>query len=238
MKTTIFSIIQAFCLIFFVVFSPRQSSAADNLAELSALEIARSLSDQLSRLDSLRFTFTQTTSGQLSGRTRQASGQAYFVREGETTRMRWNYQPPERQVIISDGEMLTMYFENLKQMIIAPADRLQQDVTYSFFTGKKDIEDEFIVQPAIVEADSFEELRDSEVIKLIPKSFDSQISDIRLWITGDRQLKRIEIIDNFETVTILNLNEIEENSLTRNGELIDKNLFVFEPPQGTEIIRQ
>jgi len=204
----------------------------------SPLETAERLSERLGQLSSLSFTFTQQTKGQISGRTKQASGHAYFVKDGDKTRMRWNYLAPDRQVIISDGQELIMYFENLNQMIIAPADQLQQDVTYSFFTGKKNIDDEFIVSDGGEIIESAIGSPQYEVIRLEPRSTDSQVKDIRLWVRDFKQIQRIEIVDNFETKTTINIDNIEENTLSSEGKVIDKDLFSFTPPPGTEIIRQ
>ena len=205
---------------------------------LPPMEIAQRLSQRLGQLSSLNFSFTQQTTDQISGRTKKASGNAYFLKDKDTTRMRWNYQAPDRQVIISDGNELTMYFENLNQMIIAPADQLQQDVTYSFFTGAKDIEDKFIVTEGGDIEEGSTDLPLYDVIRLEPRSTDSQVNDIRLWIKDGKQIQRIEIVDNFETKTIINISNIEENSLTHEGEPTKKELFSFAPPAGTEIIRQ
>ncbi len=212
-------------------------ASADQMSR-SPLEVAQGLSDRLSKLSSLSFNFTQQTMGQISGRTKQASGHAYFVKDVDKTRMRWNYQAPDRQVIISDGKELIMYFENLKQMIIAPADQLQQDVTYSFFTGAKNIEDEFIVSEGGEIQESSADLPMYDVIRLEPRSTESQVNDIRLWVKDLKQIQRIEIVDNFETKTIINIGHIEENSLVNNGKPTSKDLFSFTPPPGTEIIRQ
>ena len=77
-----------------------------------------------------------------------------------------------------------------------------------------------------------------EVIRLEPRSTDSQVQDIRLWVKDLKQIHRIEIVDNFETRTIINISHIEENSLTSEGKPTIKDLFNFAPPPGTEIIRQ
>lgn len=223
-------------LLILCLFNAATSLADESLR--SPLEIAKRLSERLGQLSSLSFNFTQQTMDQISGRTKQASGHAYFVKDKDKTQMRWNYQAPDRQVIISDGKRLTMYFENLNQMIIAPADQLQQDVTYSFFTGTKDIEDEFFVsEGGQIEEDSTD-LPLYDVIRLEPRSTDSQVKDIRLWVKDLKQIQRIEIVDNFETKTIINISNIEENSLTSAGKLTNTNLFSFAPPPGTEIIRQ
>ncbi len=217
-----------------LVWMPSALSATE---DEKPLQIAQQLADHLSSLDSLSFTFTQRTMGQMSGRPRQASGQAYFAKTDEGAKVRWNYQTPDSQVILSDGTTLIMYFSNLNQMIVAPADTLQQDITYSFFTGQSDLHHDFIVKEG-PEPEETSEMNDYASILLVPRETRSQIKDIRLWILDTTQIKRIEIRDTFDTVTLLNLSNIKENSLTASGKLIDEDFFQFTPPEGTEIIHQ
>jgi outer membrane lipoprotein carrier protein len=131
-----------------------------------------------------------------------------------------------------------MYFEKMKQMIVTPAETLQQDVTYSFFTGSGNIEADFLILPGLDENETEQQDNGFEVIKLIPRSPASQTKDILLWVTATSQIKRIEVRDNFDTITLLNIINIEENSLVKNGQLINTALFDFTPPEGTEIIQQ
>ena len=80
------------CFLIFAVFlicSAHLSVAQVDKEPGSPLEVARKLNDQLGQLTSLSFTFTQKTMGQISGRTKQASGRAYFVKDDRKTMMRW-----------------------------------------------------------------------------------------------------------------------------------------------------
>jgi len=226
------SLLCFFCMILLPVVT-----IADSTPDQSVLT-AKRLSLHLDSLSSLSFQFTQRTTGQLSGRPRQASGTAYFVKQDNEAKMRWNYSAPDLQVIISDGITLFMYFEKMKQMIVTPAETLQQDVTYSFFTGSGNIEADFLIQPGLDEKETEQQDNGFEVIKLIPRSPASQTKDIRLWVTATSQIKRIEVRDNFDTITLLSISNIEENSLIKDGQLVNTTLFDFTPPEGTEIIQQ
>lgn len=204
----------------------------------SATELAQQLRQHLNSLQSLSFQFSQQTRGQMTARIRQASGQAFFFRDGEKAKMRWDYQAPERQVIISDGDELSMYFEGLNQFIITPADSLQEDVTYSLFTGQNNIEDDFSVEFDAPPPSSGENSSRFKVIRLTPLQENSQIKQVLLWINEETKIKRIEIQDTFDTFTLLNLSDIRENILEVNGNRVDHSFFRFTPPEGTEIIRQ
>lgn len=229
----LFCLLVAFCCL-----AATAAATEQQPPEPSPAAMARQLADHLGSLDSLSFTFTQLTSGQLSGRPRQASGTAHLARLGDTAMMRWNYHSPDKQVILSDGEMLKMYFASLNQLIITPADSLQRDVTYSLFTGSESVLDDFTVESAAGEqtASDGEAFR---AITLRPVAPASQIREITLWILDGTRIKRIEIVDAFDTITQLNITNIEENSLTTpDGSLENPDFFQFTPPEGTEIIRQ
>ncbi|MBU3983390.1 MAG: outer membrane lipoprotein carrier protein LolA, partial [Proteobacteria bacterium] len=105
-------------------------------------DIARRLQQNYDQIKSLSFHFTQSTEGELSGRPQQGSGTAWFVKEkkskgfsGTVGKMRWDYTSPDKQILVSDGVDFSMYFAKLEQMIISPAESMQTDITYAFFTG-------------------------------------------------------------------------------------------------------
>lgn len=208
-------------------------------ATMTPLQNAQELRSHLKSLKSLSFTFVQRTAGQMTGRPRNASGKAYFAREESNSKMRWDYQTPDKQVILNDGDTLTLYFEKLNQMIITSADSLQNDITYIFFSGEGNIEDDFIIsgdynyQPGDTSPEN-----SFKVIKLSPRSETSQIKSIQLWVSSIQEIKRIEIRDNFDTVTLLTISNVEKDTLFENGTLKEKNLFAFTPPEGTELIHQ
>jgi outer membrane lipoprotein carrier protein len=131
-------------------------------------DIAARLQARYDTMRSLSFSFFQDIQGEMSGRPRQGSGQAFFVKKDGKARMRWDYTTPEQQVLISDGETFAMYFAHLKQQIISPAAALDSDLTYAVFTGKGMIKNDFHIRPADEDEQSTNE-NDYKVIKIIPK---------------------------------------------------------------------
>jgi outer membrane lipoprotein carrier protein len=207
--------------------------------EESPVETGARLQQKYIRIKSLTFDFTQYTSGQLNGRGGRGNGTAYFLKTGKKSKMLWNYSEPERQVILSDGTTLSMYFAKLKQMIITPADSLQQDLTYSFFSGAGDLENDFLILPPDPEVGQTDTDRDSfKILKLMPRTPRSQVSTIHVWVTTDSLIQRMEIRDSFDTVTILNFSNIKVDSLAAENAQALNALFSFTPPEGTEIIHQ
>ncbi len=205
----------------------------------SPQETASRIQERYDTLHSLSFNFVQDTRGQLTGRPKRGSGQAFFVKTGEgkkkTAKMRWDYLAPEQQVLLSDGKSFSMYFASLNQMIVTPASALDQDLTYSFFTGSGNIINDFIIS----EPDSGHISQDGTVIiKLVPQTRQSQVTSIHLWVTPDSLIRRIEILDHFDTLTVLNFSHMKINTLDPKDTVLMQQLFHFTPPEGTEIINQ
>lgn len=216
---------------------PVASQSAESFPEAPGT-VASRLQARYDAMRSLSFTFIQRTEGQMTGRPRKGNGKAYFLKSGGLKRMRWNYEAPERQVLVSDGKTFSMYFDNLHQMIVSPAKAIEEDMTYSFFTGSGKLAEDFMILGAnknVVQAEDDKELR---IIQLVPKSSESQVQDIHLWITADSLIRRIEIRDQFDTRTILTLSDLQANFVDENDNQTVTALFTFSPPEGTEIIHQ
>ena len=200
---------------------------------MDSIEIAKKLQSTYEKATNLVADFTQTTSMQFSERVRQGSGSMIFLKPGH---MRWDYTAPDHQVLVSDGESITMYFEKNNQMIISDArDYLQSDVTYSLFTGTGDILKDFDISEPDFENDE----EDFYLIKLIPKSTHPHVSYLHAWVTdGTFLLKHLRIVDHFDTVTDLFFESVQIDSNSYGGLEITKDLFSFSPPANTEIIKQ
>lgn len=199
-------------------------------------QAAARLQNRYDSIKSLSFNFVQNTRGKLTGRPKTGRGQAFFVKEKTLGKMRWNYSDPDRQVLVSDGKSFSMYFESLQQMIVTPAKTLQQDLTYSFFTGNGNLLEDFTITAADNKANN--KKGQSSVIKLTPKDRQTQVASIHLWITEDSLIRRIEILDLFDTLTVLNFSNLQVDTLDVEDKNMMEQLFSFTPPKGTEIINQ
>lgn len=225
-----------FTLLFIIVLALPQTVIAENTGSQEERVAAR-LQERYDSMKSLEFLFFQQTQGSVTGRPQVGEGQAAFLKANDTAYMRWDYISPDAQVLISDGVLFKMYFEELSQMIVTPASALESDITYSFFTGKGQLKQDFIIQTADFGVDQgVTESSPSSVIKLIPKKEQSQVQDIHLWVTGDSLISRIQIRDHFGTTTILSFSDIEVDGIDTSSASFSR--FNFEPPVGTEIIEQ
>jgi len=174
------------------------------------------------------------------GRPKKGRGNGIFARTESGEKMRWNYNSPDRQVLISDGNTISMYFDELNQMIIAPVEQSQADILFSFFAGRGDLHESFTIidRETTVAGESKESSDDVEVLSLVPKSQDSQISTIHLWITPDSLIRRIELVDHFDTRTTITISNISIDPFASIPPEDVEQLFSFIPPEGTEIINQ
>lgn len=235
MKTkSFFTLITVLTACFLLFTEPRHSLAAKTE---SPQEIAKRVQLRYDKMKSLTFTFNQDTRGEITGRPQKGSGTAAFLKSESKSKMRWDYINPKKQILLNDGIEFYMYFEELQQMIISPAESLEQDLTYSFFAGNGQLQDDFHIRPADPDLQG-ETTADFSVIKLVPIIPHSQVQDIHLWVSADSLIRRIHIQDHFGTITVLNLSDIRANALEGKSQTERDALFSFTPPEDTEIIEQ
>ncbi len=202
-------------------------------------QLAAELQDNYSAVNSMSFSFSQTTSGPMTGRPKSGKGNGLYARTADKPLMRWNYLTPDPQVVISDGRTISMYFEKLNQMIISEVDEAQTDILFSFFAASEPLENHFTILPPFLETDISEaDLPEMQSLRLEPLDKNSQIKNIHLWIGENSIIRRIELLDHFDTKTTINFSNIETNPLDTAGQQELEKLFTFVPPEGTEIIRQ
>lgn len=231
------TLIKALLILVFLAFPIVSTVQAEGNSTEAPEDIAERLQARYDKIRSLSFNFTQNTSGDMTGRPRRGTGKAAFAKLKDKSYMRWDYTSPDKQVLFSDGELFSMYFDKLKQMIVTQADTLDANLTYSFFTGQGILKQDFHFHPA---DDDFlsENNAEFKVIKLIPKTAQSQVQDIHLWVTPESLIRRINVRDHFGTITVLNFSDIKVDSLVDKPPEELLYFFSFVPPAGTEIIRQ
>ncbi len=202
-------------------------------------ELARQLQSTYAEIGSMSFAFSQTTAGPMTGRPKTGKGQGIYAKIPDKTLMRWNYASPDTQVVVSDGETIWMYFQKLNQMIISPVDKAQTDILFSFFSAAEPLDRFFTILPPNLEMDlPAEPSPELQILQLRPLDQNSQINNIHLWIGSDDLIRRIELVDNFDTRTTINFSNIRIDPLdgADRQETLDR--FTFTPPEGTEIINQ
>lgn len=195
-------------------------------AAASPEEVALKLQRTYEKTSSFQADFSQGTSLQQSRRQREGEGTMIIAKPGL---MRWDYRKPDRQVFICDGQTMSMFFAKAEQMMVIPArDYLQSDVTYAFFVGTGDILRDFA--PRFPPADYC--CGEPPSLQLFPRAEHGQVDHLDVWIDDRSLVRRLRIVDHFGTVTELNFTNIRLN------QPVDREVFNFTPPVGTEIVKQ
>lgn len=234
------------CLLFAALFLTATVTAAAAVDELSPESHALALQNKYKSLGSLTFGFDQLT--RTGTRERSGRGEAVFYRfqpPSEVTPedsapatqsvMRWNYTEPDPQIIVSDGQTLSIYTEKDQQLIRTPAQELESDITYAFFAGIRNLLDDFDARSA----DStylFSSAQQLQTILLVPRQPHNQIRDVQVWFDNDGLIQHLMITDHFDSVTELNFDNIKVNSLPAGDRKTLESIITFPVPPGTEII--
>ncbi|OKY75590.1 MAG: hypothetical protein BM485_07625 [Desulfobulbaceae bacterium DB1] len=203
-------------------------SVVGHCDDLTPTAVATKIQEKYERTNAFKADFLQTSN--ISGmqhRERQGSGTMAIQKPAL---LRWDYSSPDIQVLVSDGENFSLYFASEKQMIVTPAkEYLQEDVTYSFFSGTGNLLRDFDV----TDAPGFLDQEGSHVIALKPKNPHPQVEIMYVWVDKDTFLiNHLQIQDHLGSLT----------DLVFFNPVVDKPFpvehFHFTPPEGTEIIRQ
>ncbi|MCI5159230.1 MAG: outer membrane lipoprotein carrier protein LolA [Candidatus Electrothrix sp. AUS1_2] len=189
-------------------------------------------------LTSLSFDFKQITDS--NGRTREGAGNSIFYRPSSTSAgiMRWDYTSPGKQIILNDGKELSVYTAKDKQLLIMSAQKLQSDITYSFFVGKRDLKQDFNLLPVDSRYAASAKAQTDIAVQLIPKQPHGQIKSLHFWFDKDSKIKRLIMEDHFETTTELLFSNIQFNALPADSSQTVAQLVRLNIPSDTEIIRQ
>ncbi len=153
-----------------------------------------------------------------------ASGKVYVRHPGK---MRWEYEKPDKQIIITDGYELWIYRPEDNQVMTGAAPEFFRDGKgASFLSDIKLIRQKFDIELLEEEKSLFHEL------KLIPREKNMDVASIRLSVSMSRFTVMRVITYNFygdETrIELLN---------SKFGVDLDEDLFSFKIPEGIDVLK-
>jgi chaperone LolA len=119
----------------------------------------------------------------------------------------WNYNKKAKKVIVGDAESDQSVFSVKNVVFDYPS---QSKISY---VGKE-----------LIDGDS------CNVIQLDPVDKDKKFESAKLWIDSNNLIKKFEIKNPDNSIMVFELSDIKIN------QKISKDKFIFNPPQGTEII--
>ncbi len=137
-------------------------------------------------------------------------------------RFRWNYELPEAQEIVGDGENVWVYDVELEQVTVQSQPLALGTSPALLLSESGDIEKSHTIEEIGAQGRF-------DWVNLIPKDPESEFREIRIGFEDDR-LRLMELLDNLGRRTRLSFVDLKEN------EPIPASVFNFVPPDGVDII--
>jgi len=162
------------------------------------------------------------------GKKRVASGELWLKKPG---RMRWEYQKPEKKLMVADGQSLWVYEPEDQQAFRQNLQSSSLPSSVSFLWGQGKLADEFDISvekspPAGVGGAG------QAVLKLVPKKPTAQYRHL-LFVVGEKtgMVSETVIYDQQGGTNHMKFSDVELNKDVKDDR------FKFTPPVGTRILR-
>jgi outer membrane lipoprotein carrier protein len=186
------------------------SAAADGRARLETF---------LKGLTSLQSSFEQTTFNADRTRVTQGRGTLYLQRPG---RFRWEYDAPNKQVIIADGKRVYLHDLDLDQVSHQSEEKALRGTPALLLANDAPIERDFNTRP-------IESTDGRDWVELTPKAKDTDIVRIELGF-GSTGLESMIMEDSFGQETRLNFGQ------TKRNPILDLSLFKLDEKAGGDFL--
>jgi len=200
-------IIKLFALLLFATASYAESNEDDRLTRF------------LDNMRTLQANFKQTLVDNQGVELESSSGVVFLKRPDK---FRWDYKHPYQQTIVTNGEVLWFYDEDLEQVTIREVSSSVESTPVAILGSYEDINKQFIII-------DMENIEGFDWVELTPRDIDSQYNSIRLGFDKEK-LGMMVMFDNLGQVTRIDFTEEVINKKLDNG------TFDFEPPEGIDVI--
>ena len=199
-----------------------QSQKLEESSELSLDDIIKKIEKRYA-VPGFSAHFSQTSTLKAMEITDSASGKAFFKRPGK---MRWEYEIPDRQIIITDNETLWIFRPEDNQVMIGKAPSFfKGGKGFSFLSDMKLIQQKFGISLEKKTQDDYCEL------KLLPREKALDVSVIYLSVsTRTFDVVRIVTANSYGDETHIVFSDIQFEKK------IDDSIFNFKLPKGIEVL--
>ena len=151
------------------------------------------------------------------------TGKVWIKKPGK---FRWEYQIPEKFLIISDGFQIFIYYPKEKEVLIYPSGKvISSQLALGFMSGRGNIKKD-------LKLESFEILNEKEwKISFFPVSKDTYIEKIVLTVNLDTgEVKEFYFINTSGEKVRIIFKNLEYNLNLKN------NIFTFIPPKNSKVL--
>jgi outer membrane lipoprotein carrier protein len=140
--------------------------------------------------------------------------------------MRWEYEKPDRQIIITNGSKLWIYRPDDNQVMIGKSPAFFGDGKGAgFLADIKLLRRKFTITPGQSKDARF------YALKLRPVNESLGITEIHLYVSKTTfNVKRVVTVNPYGDKTSIDLIN------SRFDQILDDNLFTFEVPEGTDVL--
>ncbi len=135
---------------------------------------------------------------------------------------RWNYEYPDLQEIVGDGERVWIYDIDLEQVSLRPQDEAIGRSPAVLLSGSQDLEDNFSIIDIGTQGPY-------DWVNLVALDDENEFREIRIGFE-DNRLRLMELVDHLEQRTRIVFHEMSENIA------IPDSVFEFIPPEGVDVI--
>ena len=166
--------------------------------------------------------FVQFTTSASIKTTQKAEGVVYFKKPGM---MKWEYKSPSKDIIVSDGNTIWIYQQDIGQVMIGNALDNATSISNNFLAGMGNLKKDFDIELA-------EQDNAAYLLKLAPKTPQPNVQ--KLYIAADKKtflvVKTIlyDLMGN-ETKVIF------ENIKTKQS--LSDSIFKFKIPEGVKVVK-
>jgi outer membrane lipoprotein carrier protein len=200
------------------------ASDTSSQSEKDVQTIASAVDNRYNHLRSLQAEFTEIYRG--NGMDRTESGTLWLKKP---RKMRWEYRSPKEKLFVTDGQDAWFYVPGESQVRREPFKKLEDlRSPLGFLLGKTKLEKE--LQGLSVASDIQPLAPGDVVVRGVPKGMGDRVFQVRLEITPDSHISRIEIEEADGGVTEYRFSQQKENITVEDAR------FRFTPPTGVETI--
>ncbi|WP_421862892.1 outer membrane lipoprotein chaperone LolA [Motiliproteus sp.] len=189
--------------------------------QLQAADAGQNLHRLLGKIDSLSARFEQLVLDGGGTRLQQSQGEMVLARPGK---FRWRTDEPFPQLLVSDGETLWMYDEDLEQVTRQAVDQQLSNTPALLLSGDlATLQDSFQIQGPV---DS-----DTGTFRLVPNSQDALFAVLRMQFDQGVPIE-MQLEDNLGQQTSVHFYDLAINPS------LEARQFEFEVPEGVDLIEQ
>jgi len=193
---------------------------------VTAQDIADSIQEQYTEVNSFETEFSQKLTNAASGETEQREGTICYLKP---EKIRWHTTSPEEELLISNNNVVWDYFPQEGVVYkYSLKGRFDSKTMLEFITGEVNLKEDFRIENQGQDPDFSDWIQ----VELVPKDPEPSLVKARIWLEpGSHLIQQVLLVDFFG-----NKNQLTFEDIDLNVEL-EESLFEFDPPEGVEIMQ-